>query len=165
MKNKSGRYWVTLKGCHLSTLKVERIMHSYRETAESAVVAQRAQGSKRCDMRGYIYISSLPLVESRQPFNVWQTVRFCFLFFHCKIRGTECNNWKAFVLIFFTQKLGDLNLSQRECFCFNFVHTKIRGHKFCPNGDVFDFLFFHTKIRGTCLGDLNVQLLSTECRS
>jgi hypothetical protein len=25
MKNKSGRYWVTLKGCHLSTLKVERI--------------------------------------------------------------------------------------------------------------------------------------------
>ena len=24
MKNKSGRYWVTLKGCHLSTLKVER---------------------------------------------------------------------------------------------------------------------------------------------
>jgi hypothetical protein len=81
---------------------------------------------------------------------------FCFLFFHCKIRGTECHNGKAFVLIFFTQKLGDLNLSQRECFCFNFFHTKIRGLKFCPNGDVFDFLFFHTKIRGTCLGDLNV---------
>ena len=30
MKNKSGRYWVTLKGCHLSTLKVERINGNYR---------------------------------------------------------------------------------------------------------------------------------------
>jgi hypothetical protein len=67
-----------------------------------------------------------------------------------------CDKPSAFVFYFSTVKLGDLNLSQRECFCFNFFHTKIRGLKFCPNGDVFDFLFFHTKIRGTCLGDLNV---------
>ena len=36
MKNKSGRYWVTLKGCHLSTLKVERTSESSRVAAEAA---------------------------------------------------------------------------------------------------------------------------------